>query len=157
MRLILFFVFMPLIELFLLLELAELISGINTFALVIFTGVIGASLARHQGFGVIQRLQAETQQGRLPTTTLVDALMIFVAGALLITPGILTDIFGFSLLIPVCRSVYRRWITAWLKKRVRVEGVRMDGFTQGTAENSHSRDEVIDSYVIESSTPKQDP
>jgi len=154
LRLILFFVVVPFVELFILLKLADLISGWYTFALVVFTGVIGASLARHQGFSVIQRLQAETQQGRLPTTTLVDALMIFIAGALLITPGILTDIFGFSLLIPGCRTVYRRWITAWLKKRVRVKGVRVDGFTEG---NSYGRDEVIDSYVIESSTRKQDP
>ena len=154
MRLILFFVVVPFVELFILLKLADLISGWYTFALVVFTGVIGASLARHQGFSVIQRLQAETQQGRLPTTTLVDALMIFIAGALLITPGILTDIFGFSLLITGCRTVYRPWITAWLKKRVRVKGVRVDGFTEG---NSYGRDEVIDSYVIESSTRKQDP
>lgn len=65
--------------------------------------MIGAAFAQQQGLGVLLRLRQETAKGQLPTTTLVDALMIFMAGALLITPGVLTDLFGFTLLIPWCR------------------------------------------------------
>lgn len=153
MRLVLLFVVVPFVELFILLKLADLISGWRTFAIVVITGVIGASLAKHQGWNVIQRIQRETREGQLPTTTLVDALMIFVAGALLITPGILTDVFGFSLLVPACRSVYRRWLMAWLRKRVQVREVSPDAFR---SPNSFTRDQVIDSFVIDAeATPSE--
>ena len=130
-RLILLFVFLPLVELMILLKLAELITGLWTFALVVVTGIIGASLARRQGWSVLRRIQAETQQGQMPTTSLVDAVMIFVAGALLITPGILTDVFGFSLLIPTCRAIYRAHLINWFRNRVEVRSYTSNGsFTE---------------------------
>ncbi|MCP4189233.1 MAG: FxsA family protein [Planctomycetaceae bacterium] len=156
MRLILLFVMVPLIELFILLKLADLITGWRTFAIVVITGVVGATLARHQGWNVIRRLQHETRSGQLPTTTLVDALMIFVAGALLITPGILTDVVGFSLLVPMFRAIYRRWLMTWFRKRVQVQGVTASSFGGAApfraapfGSDDLSRDQVIDSFVID--------
>lgn len=147
MRLILLFVILPLVELLILLKLAELISGWSTFVLVVVTGIIGASLARRQGWGVLRRIQAETQQGQMPTTSLVDALMIFVAGALLITPGILTDLFGFSLLIPACRAFYRAHLINWFRRRVEVRTYVSNG--PMADDPRHSRSEIIDSYVVQ--------
>jgi UPF0716 protein FxsA len=149
-RLILLFVILPLVELMILLKLAEWITGLWTFALVVVTGIIGASLARRQGWSVLRRIQAETQQGQMPTTSLVDALMIFVAGALLITPGILTDVFGFSLLVPACRALYRARLITWFRQRVQVQSFTSTG--QFTGEEPFSRSEVIDSYVVEDKT-----
>ncbi len=147
MRLILLFVFLPLIELMILLQLAEWITGLWTFVLVVVTGIIGASLARRQGWSVLRRIQAETQQGQMPTASLVDALMIFVAGALLITPGILTDVFGFSLLIPSCRAFYRAQLINWFRHHVEVRAYTSHGqFNDGQRD---SRSEIIDSYVVE--------
>ena len=120
MRLLLLFIAVPLVELYLLLKLAEWTSGTFTFALVILTGVVGATLARRQGWSVVSRLQRELDAGEMPAQTLVDALMIFVAGALLITPGVLTDGLGFSLLVPACRRLYRRAMLRWLREHVTV-------------------------------------
>ena len=120
MRLILLFVVVPLLELFLLLQLAEWTSGSFTFALVLLTGIVGATLARRQGWQVISRLQNELNRGELPTTTLLDALMIFVAGALLITPGVLTDVVGFSLLVPAARRAYRTLLIRWFRQHATV-------------------------------------
>lgn len=152
MRLILLFVFVPFLELFLLLKLADIITGFWTFVLVVVTGVIGANLARRQGWSVITRLQSEVGRGELPTTTLVDALMIFVAGALLITPGILTDLFGFSLLVPFCRRFYRGAIVNWLRTHTTVTTYTS---TQGGGFRQPESEQVIDSYVV--SRPDEEP
>ena len=161
MRLILLFVFMPLIELMILLKLADLISGTWTFLLVVVTGVIGASLARRQGWSVIRKLQHEVGSGQLPTTTLVDALMIFIAGALLITPGILTDVFGFSLLIPFMRNVYRRKLMEWFRAHATVTTFTSTGEARGPWQapfqdpHRFERGEVIDSYVVQDNREKE--
>ena len=114
------FVCVPFLELAILLQLAHMTSVWTTLLLVVVTGVIGASLARRQGWNTYVRIQQEVAAGRMPTESLLDAVMIFVAGAVLLTPGILTDIFGFSLLVPVCRRVYRRSASRWILSRFRV-------------------------------------
>jgi UPF0716 protein FxsA len=89
-----------------------------TIALVILTGVAGAALARAQGLGVVRRLQHELQQGGLPTDALIDGLLILVAGAVLLTPGLLTDLFGFWLLVPRGRSLVRSSVARWFNARL---------------------------------------
>ena len=94
-RLLLLFVLVPALELVLLIELGQRIGTLPTLGLIVLTGVVGASLARSQGLRVLQELQRETEAGRLPAEPLVDGALILVAGALLVTPGVLTDAFGF--------------------------------------------------------------
>lgn len=120
-RLLLLFIAVPLIELWLLLLLAERISWQWTFALVLLTGVAGAWLARQQGFRAVQQAMRDLNEGRLPTDALQDGILILLAGALLITPGLLTDVVGFSLLVPPCRRALRRWLAARLRTRMHVE------------------------------------
>ncbi|MCA9148086.1 MAG: FxsA family protein [Planctomycetales bacterium] len=157
MRLLLLFVLVPFCELMILLKLAELTSAAWTLTIIVVTGMIGAALAKRQGVGVITRLRAETARGQIPTTTLVDALMIFVAGALLITPGVLTDLFGFSLLVPWCRQRYRAALLRWFKQHTIVTTRVVSAgspwhrsesgpFDSGPVEPG--RVEVIDSYVV---------
>lgn len=169
MRLLLLFVLVPFLELMILLKLAELTSAAWTLGIIVVTGMIGAALARRQGLGVLMRLRQETSQGQLPTTTLVDALMIFVAGALLITPGVLTDVFGFSLLVPWCRSRYRAALLHWFRQHTIVStrvvmssrawrGAGPNDDDDGDARDStpsgrhrafdDDRVDVIDSYVV---------
>ena len=151
MRLLLLLVIVPTVELFLLLRLSELTSWWFTFALVVFTGIAGTALARAQGFQTLHRIRSEMGSGKMPTTSVVDAAMIFGAGLLLMTPGILTDIFGFSLLVPFCRLVYRRRILAWLKRHFQIRT-----FTNTSQETSRPKDHVIDSYVIDKDTTNVD-
>ena len=110
LRLLLLFCLVPLVELTLLLWLADVTGWRATLLLVLGTGVVGAALARYQGWQVVQRIQSQLEQGQLPADSLLDGLMIFIAGALLLTPGILTDAVGFALLIPFFRRRIRRYL-----------------------------------------------
>lgn len=108
LRLFLLFTLVPFIELMLLIKLSQIHGLPTTVALIIATGVVGTMLVRWQGFMIMQRIRSEMAQGKPPTDALMDGAMILVAGALLITPGILTDIVGFLLLWPLFRSLVRK-------------------------------------------------
>ncbi|MEM1271938.1 MAG: FxsA family protein, partial [Bacteroidota bacterium] len=94
MRLLLLFVVVPLVELVLLIELGERIGFLNTVLLVFATGILGSSLARSQGMKLFRDVQTQLGAGRSPNDALIDGLIILVCGALLLTPGVLTDVFG---------------------------------------------------------------
>lgn len=136
-------VVVPFAELALLLWLAEQTSWWFTLAVVVATGIVGAALAKHQGWRTIRRVQSELAEGRVPTDALWDAAMILVAGALLLTPGIITDAFGFTLLLPVCRRTYRRWLSGWVRQHVRVETR-----TSRSTPTAPAGGRIIDSYVV---------
>lgn len=116
-RLVALFVIVPVVELSLLFRLHEWTGNIvYTIGLILFTGFLGAWLAKQQGLSTLTRIQQAMAEGRMPASELVDGGMILFAGALLLTPGILTDAFGFSLLFPPCRAVYRRLLKRYLPK-----------------------------------------
>lgn len=120
MRLILLLVFviLPLVELYLLLVVTWLTASVLwTMLLVVVTGVLGCLLTRSQGLRTYHRIQEELSAGKVPTDALLDGMLIFLAGAFLLTPGILTDLTGFTLLIPWSRRFYRRLILGWFKSR----------------------------------------
>ena len=117
LRLLLLFTIVPLLELFLLVKLGAVVGVGPTVALVIFTGVLGAWLARQQGLGVLRRLSEDLAKGRLPAETLVDGLLILIAGAVLLTPGLLTDALGFLLLVPKSRAVVHKAAVARFGRR----------------------------------------
>ena len=103
-RLLLLFVFLPMIELYLLIMLGARIGPMPTIGLIVLTGILGATLARQQGLSTLAKIQNELKQGRAPTQELVEGAMIVVGGLVLLTPGILTDIFGFAMLVPGIRK-----------------------------------------------------
>lgn len=117
-RLLILFTFIPILELYVLLEIGSLIGTISTVALIFLTGIAGAYLARLQGFALINKIQSEMNQGRVPRGELLDGAMILVGGVLLLTPGFCTDLLGFSLLVPLSRTFYKGWLSRWLEKRV---------------------------------------
>lgn len=109
-RLLLLFILVPIAELLLLLRIGEWIGLLPTIAIVIATGVAGAALARSQGLRVLLRIRQEMQSGRMPVAEMIDGLLIFVAGALLLTPGLLTDIAGLAVLLPGPRGLVKQLI-----------------------------------------------
>lgn len=121
-RLLLLFTVVPFVELLLLIELGRHVGLAPTLALVLATGVLGAALARWQGLATLRRVQTELDAGRLPAGPLVDGLLILVAGAVLLTPGLLTDLLGFALLVPATRAAVRRWVSRALRTRVQHDG-----------------------------------
>jgi UPF0716 protein FxsA len=108
LKLLALFVLLPLVELAVLLQVGRLIGLGWTLALVILTGVLGASLARRQGLRAWLAIRAELQNGRMPGSALLDGLLILIGGIVLLTPGILTDLAGFALLVPGTRRIVRR-------------------------------------------------
>lgn len=112
------FVVVPLAELVILLRLGEAFGFVPTLALIIGTGILGASLARWQGFATWRRVQRELAAGRLPGNALLDGLLILIAGTLLLTPGLLTDCCGFLLLAPPVRALLRRRLLRALRPRI---------------------------------------
>ncbi|MFO8009139.1 MAG: FxsA family protein [Candidatus Brocadiia bacterium] len=126
LKLILLLTVVPLLELLLLVRLTPLWGGFTvTVAVVVVTGLVGAVLARLEGLRVIGRMQEEMRQGRLPTDSLLDGVMILVAAALLVTPGLITDTVGFLLLIPSTRAVARGMVKAWIRRKIEAGEVRM--------------------------------
>lgn len=115
-RLLILFTVVPLIELALLIKLGNRIGLWPTIFIVIATGVLGAALARSQGTQVIGAIRAEVAEGRPPTESLINGLLVLVGGVVLLTPGLLTDILGFSLLIPFTRNWFRKKLQSRLRK-----------------------------------------
>ncbi len=118
LRLFLLFTLIPVIELFLLIQLSSFLGPLSTIILVIATGFAGASLARLQGLQTIIKIQTNYKQGIMPGDEIIDAFLILVAGIVLITPGLLTDISGILLLIPKTRQSFKSFIKREFEKRV---------------------------------------
>ncbi|MFO7849122.1 MAG: FxsA family protein, partial [Spirochaetia bacterium] len=89
---------------------------LNTVLIVVGTGILGAWLARSQGFTVWLRIQREMNMGVFPADDMLDGLLIFFAGAVLITPGVMTDVLGFIFLIPLTRAKIRQWVKRRLQR-----------------------------------------
>lgn len=119
-RLALLFVLVPLVELGLLIYLGTLMGVLPTVALVVGTGLLGATLAKWQGLQVLAKLRGDLAALRTPEVTLFEGVLVLLAGALLITPGVLTDVVGFSLLMPPVRRKVAERAGRWAAARVTV-------------------------------------
>lgn len=102
--LIITLIVLPALEIGLLLFSGKSIGVIPTVLLIIGTGILGAYLAKKQGLDTIRRLQQDLYYGRIPGDTILDGLCILVGGVVLLTPGFITDTFGFLLLFPITRN-----------------------------------------------------
>ena len=112
------FILVPLAELYVLIQVGQVIGLLDTLALLLLISVVGAWLAKREGLGVLRRMQAALNAGRVPGTELVDAFLILLAAALMLTPGFLTDIVAILLLLPPVRAVVRRQLRRILARRI---------------------------------------
>ncbi len=110
LKLFLCFTLIPVFELYLLINLGTVIGGFNTVLLVILTGFAGAWLARMEGLNTMFKVRQNLNQGIMPAEDLMDALIILIAGLVLITPGLLTDTLGLLLLWPYTRNMFKRFL-----------------------------------------------
>ena len=110
-RLLFLFIFIPMIELYLLVMIGARIGFLPTIGLIVFTGILGASLARQQGVSTLSRIQSEIKSGRPPTDELIEGALIVIGGIVLLTPGVLTDLFGFAMMVPK----FRKYVSKSLK------------------------------------------
>ena len=124
-RLALLFVIVPLLELALLIQVGQVVGFLPTMALVVLTGVTGAWLARLEGLKTMWKLRDDLARGQLPGQAIMDGMSILVGGALLLTPGILTDLVGFSLLLPPTRHAIQRRVRERLEQGIQDGAIEM--------------------------------
>lgn len=106
--LVIVFVLVPLAELAVIIEVGSYLGVVETLGLLLLISAVGAWLVKHQGLGVLRRIREQLDAGRVPGAELVDGALVLLAGALLLTPGFITDAFGLLLLLPPVRAVARR-------------------------------------------------
>ena len=117
-RLLLLFIVVPAVELALLIEIGRRIGTLETIGLIVVTGLVGAAMARSQGLRVLSRVRQEMSTGEMPAGSLLDGVLILLASALLITPGVLTDAVGFLCLMPGFRGLVKRELARRIRRAV---------------------------------------
>lgn len=113
----LLFLVVPFVELFVLIQVGQAIGALPTIGLLIVVSVVGAWLVKKEGLGVLRRAQEQMRRGLVPGRELVDGVLILFAGALMLTPGFFTDVFGIALLLPPVRAALRAAAATHLSKR----------------------------------------
>ena len=117
-RLFLLFTVVPLVELYLLVAVGRVLGPAATIGLVLVTGAVGAWFARLEGARVIRRWQEAIAQQQIPKDGVIDGFLIFIGGLMLITPGILTDIAGLSMVMPPTRRVIAGFVRGWVERQI---------------------------------------
>ncbi|MFH1764823.1 MAG: FxsA family protein [Gemmatimonadota bacterium] len=123
--LFLLFVGVPLLEIFVLVQVGQWMGVWPTIGLVMLTGFAGAALARFEGLRTLWKVKGELARGRLPGSALLDGFAILLGGILLLTPGILTDVVGFCFLLPPTRSLLVGRIRKSLERRLKSGAIRI--------------------------------
>jgi len=112
------FITVPVIEIYLLIQVGSLIGALPTIGVVIGTAILGAFLLKQQGLSTLQRVQIQLSKGQIPAIEMLEGLILLICGALLLTPGFFTDTIGFLCLVPVLR----RGLARWLLKHINIVG-----------------------------------
>ena len=136
------FTVLPILELYLLVEVGEKIGANKTILLVIGTGFAGAFLAKYQGLRTVRKLRENLAQGVAPTDAMLSAVLILVGGVTLLTPGFITDVIGLALIFPLTRKIF-----AYFIKRIFRSTFVMYEYSNYTAQHRPMRpddDGVID-------------
>ena len=136
----LIFLIVPLVEIYILIQVGQVIGALWTVFFVVLTAIIGVQLLKSQGLSTLSRAQQKMHQGELPAEELLEGMALLLAGAFLLTPGFVTDSFGFLLLFPPGRA----FIIASLVKRLLASGhyVTQGEFRSGS--RSRSADVIED-------------
>jgi UPF0716 protein FxsA len=136
--LILLFIAVPIVEIYVIVKVGELIGVLPTLALLLADALLGSLLLRHQGRGAWRRFNAALAERRFPGREVADGLMIAVGGTLLLTPGFVTDVFGLVLLVPPTRAIVRRLMRAYATHRFTV--VTIGGHPPGASDAARPYD-----------------
>jgi UPF0716 protein FxsA len=120
--LVVLFIVVPIVELYVIIQVGEAIGVLPTLALLLADALLGSLLLRYQGRGAWRRFNAAIEQRRFPAREVADGLMIAIGGTLLLAPGFITDVFGLILLVPPTRAIVRRLSRAYFARRFVVIG-----------------------------------
>jgi UPF0716 protein FxsA len=126
--LFLLFTLVPFIELYLLIQIGQVVGAWYTILFVVAMGVVGALLAKSQGRKVLREWSAATSQGRMPAEGVLGGVLILVGGLLLITPGVLTDVVGLLFLLPLTRRLFARAIRNHFERKIQLGQVQVEQY-----------------------------
>jgi len=116
--LLLVFILLPIAELYVIIQVGQAIGLLPTLAILLLDGFVGAALTRSQGRTAWERFNRALSEGRVPARETFDGAMIIFGGALLLTPGFITDVFGIGLLLPPTRALVRRGVARLARRRI---------------------------------------
>ncbi|OKY77225.1 MAG: Protein affecting phage T7 exclusion by the F plasmid FxsA [Candidatus Methanohalarchaeum thermophilum] len=117
-KLLLIFITLPLLDLLVLLKVAEIIGLLETVGVVVVTGAVGSYFAKIEGINTWNRLRARLHEGRSPSRDLIDGTLILIGAAFLISPGLITDSIGFLLILPYTRPKVRKHLANYLSEKI---------------------------------------
>ncbi|MFI2856659.1 FxsA family protein [Paenibacillus sp. JSM ZJ436] len=112
-------IFMPAIEIFGFSYVADQVGGMNTFLLTLLTSAIGVAMMRFEGRKAMEDAKLKANAGMMPGESMAVGLCIFIGGILLILPGFVTDLIGFTMLFPLTRPLYRFLLIKWMKRNIK--------------------------------------
>ena len=112
------FIAVPFVELYVIIQVAHVIGVLDTLGLLLLVSIVGGWLVKHEGLGVLRRAQLRMNAGQVPGRELIDGVLILFAGALMLTPGFVTDCVGILLLLPPVRAAVRALALRALERRV---------------------------------------
>ena len=124
-RFFLLFTLVPLLELYILIKIGSYLGAFQTVALVVLTALLGIAVVRFEGLRTLQQIRQSLSQGILPAEEMVDGVLIFIGGILLIIPGVLTDLLALVLLIPYSRTIFKRWLRRRFDRMIATGNVRL--------------------------------
>jgi UPF0716 protein FxsA len=116
--LLLLFLVVPVVELYVIVQVAQGVGVLNTMVLLVVVSVVGSWLVKHEGVGVLRRMRQQLDEAKLPTDELTDGVLILFAGALMLTPGFLTDLLALLLLLPPTRAAIRLVLLSRFRRRI---------------------------------------
>lgn len=140
-KLFLLFTIIPIAELYILVFVGEQIGTLNTIIIVVLTGMIGASFAKAQGGMVLGKIKSDLAQGMMPRKELMEGGLILAGGIMLITPGIMTDALGFSLIFPLTRMFYSKILFRYFTDKFTMQNY--SNYNQEEPYNNNSDDDNI--------------
>lgn len=123
--LLLLFTCVPALELYLLFKVGAQLGALNTILIIIVTGVLGASLAKSQGLELLMKIQNELNKGEIPAGQLLQGFLVMGGGLLLLTPGFVTDILGFSMVLPGTRTIIAMFLTKFFAGQIKKGNVHV--------------------------------
>jgi UPF0716 protein FxsA len=117
--LLILFIAIPVVELYILIEVGKKIGSLTTIGIIILTGILGTYLIKSQGFMILRKIQNDLNEGIVPGDSLIQGAIILLGGVLLLTPGFITDITGFIFLIPAGRKIVKKYLLKWVKGKIK--------------------------------------
>jgi len=149
--LLLLFIVLPVVEILILVKIGMVTNIWVPIAIVVVTGVVGTTLARREGWKVLERIREDARTGQMPGDALIDGFLVLLAGVLFVLPGVLTDVVGIVLLFPPTRLLVKRGVAAWFKRNVEVHvgRIRGDYWPNSESEFASEHDKIIDARVVD--------